>query len=545
MKRFSCLLLLILLSIPVIAAAEAQKHYQGKKMFYNALSIVQNRYIRETSSWLLFTGTVDGIKELLGDEELVVTLQENEIRISTATGNFMVVSESEIMNNAYALTMRFSSLFDMIFQEQPDQRHTDIIYAAIRGMLASLDPYSYFIPPDDFSRLQEQHHGIYGGIGLEITMEHDQFVVVTPYQGSPAFLAGIRPGDQIAAIDGIPTAGLSFLAAAEKIRGPQGSGVTLTIKRPGQSDSFDIPLTRQLIPHHSVTARLIEPGIAYLWIHNFLSNTLADSQKALLPLLKQGDVKGLILDLRYNPGGLLDQALGIADFFLPEGAIASTVSRIRDENHTYRARPEDDLYNGPIVILVNKGSASVAEIMATTLRANMTGIIIGSETFGKGSVQTVFPLRSGGAVRFTTSELISAEDIVITIKGIEPDIQVEDAGMIPSQAGVSIREPQPGEPDSEIPVPLFREYTDDPLILLGRDTLLLYQQYRQESDLAAFLGVDYGAESATEMPGDNTPAMDTENPLTERKTRLFRLLRQAAGDAARRRNITVPRDFAP
>ena len=302
----------------------------------------------------------------------------------------------------------------------------DLIYGAIRGMLDTLDPHSSFMTPDVYKEMQVETQGSFGGLGIEITVREHQLTVVAPIDGTPAQRAGIQAGDHIIRIDKAPTKDMTLVEAVRKLRGPKGSQVTVTIFREGE-EPFDVSITRDIIEVHSVRASdLLEGGIGYIRLVSFQERTAHDLEEALNALKEQG-MRGLILDLRNNPGGLLTQAVQTADLFLEKGkTIVSTEGRVKSQNIRF-VDEHDNPKSFPMVVLVNKGSASASEIVAGALQDHQRAILVGTTTFGKGSVQTVIPLNDGSGLRLTTAKYFTPKGRVIHEVGLTPDIVVEPA----------------------------------------------------------------------------------------------------------------------
>ena len=304
----------------------------------------------------------------------------------------------------------------------------DLIYGAIQGAVGTLDAHSSFMTPEDLRELQIETKGKFSGIGIEIAMKDMVLMVVSPIEGTPAYQMGIQPGDQIVKINGQPTKNMSLADAVKSIRGPQGSKVTLTINREGFAHPRDYVITREIIPIHSVKARILDGGIGYVRVTNFQDQTDADLH-AYLDKMKQRLVpfRGLILDLRNDPGGLLDQAVRVADEFLKSGLIVYTEGRNRQQTGRFYATVGKDKYaNIPMVVLINEGSASASEIVAGALKDQKRALIVGTKSFGKGSVQTIIPMEDDSALRLTTSLYYTPSGITINEKGIVPDVVVDE-----------------------------------------------------------------------------------------------------------------------
>ncbi len=300
----------------------------------------------------------------------------------------------------------------------------ELIQGAIKGMLSSLDPHSTYMKPDDFKELKVETKGSFTGIGIEITMKDGILTVVSPIEGTPAFKKGLRAGDKIIKIKKESTSDLTLMQAVKKLRGPKGTSVTISIHRKGWTNLKRVTIVRDVIPLQSVKSKFLDPGYGYIRVINFQSKTTRDFIKALKDLKAEETIKGLIIDLRNNPGGLLDQAVKVADIFLEDGVIVSTKGRIKDQNMIFKAHKNGDRHDFPMVVLVNEGSASASEIVAGALQDQKKAIVMGAKTFGKGSVQTVIPMSNGAGLRLTTARYYTPNGISIQAKGITPDILV-------------------------------------------------------------------------------------------------------------------------
>jgi carboxyl-terminal processing protease len=306
---------------------------------------------------------------------------------------------------------------------------TDLIESAINGMLNSLDPHSKYLNAKNYQEIQVQTKGEFGGLGIEVTMENGIVKVISPIDETPAQKAGIQAGDLITHLDGEPVQGLTLEQAVERMRGPVNSKITLTVVRQGVEQPFDVAIGRAVIKIKSVRARLEGDDVAYLRISSFSEKTSDELEKAMKEMSQTDGkkVKGVILDLRNNPGGLLDQAVAVSDDFLDQGEIVSTRGRRPDSIQRFNARRGDISGGLPMVVLVNGGSASASEIVAGALQDHHRAVLLGTRTFGKGSVQTVIPLGSQGAIRLTTARYYTPSGRSIQAKGIDPDLIVEQA----------------------------------------------------------------------------------------------------------------------
>ena len=351
-------------------------------------------------------------------------------------------------------TYRQLTLFGDVFQrvredyveEVSDQ---DLVEAAINGMLTSLDPHSAYLPDDNFQKMQVQTRGKFGGLGIEVTMENGFVKVVSPIDDTPADKAGILPEDLIISVDGESIVGLTLNDAVEKLRGPIGSNVKISVQR-AQDEPFEVNIIRDEIKIRSVRSRLYET-IGYIRITTFSEQTSPGLQKAMDDLLAETaeGLAGLVLDLRNNPGGLLSEAIRVSDAFLEKGEIVSTRGRgENDIQHAY-ARPGDISDGLPLVVLINSGSASASEIVAGALKDHRRAVVMGTRSFGKGSVQTITPMPGHGAMRLTTALYFTPSGVSIQAKGISPDIEVAPARIEKLEGGLVREENLRGALDNQ------------------------------------------------------------------------------------------------
>ena len=350
-----------------------------------------------------------------------------------ALAAIMAFSSPAIAQENSSETYRQLSLFGDVFERVRSEYVEDVsdeqlIEAAVNGMLSALDPHSSYLSPKNFREMQTQTRGEFGGLGIEVTMENGFVKVVSPIDDTPAFRAGLKSGDLITHLDGEPVQGLTLPEAVEKMRGKVGSDLKLTVRRENL-DPFNVTVTRDIIKIRSVRSRMEGGDIAYVRITSFSEQTTSGVEQSIKSLRKKarGRLAGIVIDLRNNPGGLLDQSVKVSDAFLDQGEIVSTRSRRADESRRFNAKAGDITDGLPIVVMVNGGSASASEIVAGALQDHRRAIVLGTRTFGKGSVQTIIPLSGNGAIRLTTARYYTPSGRSIQAKGIEPDIVVEQA----------------------------------------------------------------------------------------------------------------------
>ena len=332
-------------------------------------------------------------------------------------------SESDI----YKKIDLFGEVLEKINEEYVDEiNQSESMDSAINGLLQSLDPYSSYLSPDNFQEMQTETSGEFGGLGIEVSMEAGVVKVISPIDDTPASRAGLKAGDYIVKINNIQVQGKSLTEAVELMRGPVGSDIELTVRRRGERKALTFNLTREIIEIQSVKSDLLDKNIGYLRLTSFNENSSQQIKKRITDFDKEKNLKGYILDLRNNPGGLLSQAIRITDFFLDNGEIVSTKGRKSSENRRWFAK-EGDLTDGkPIIVLINYGSASASEIVAGALKDHKRAIILGDRSYGKGSVQSIIPLRNDGAIRLTIAKYYLPSGTSISEVGVTPDIQVDE-----------------------------------------------------------------------------------------------------------------------
>ena len=340
---------------------------------------------------------------------------------------FLNKSFSNNDKNIYQKIDLFSEVLDKINKEYVDEvNQSEVMDAAINGVLQSLDPYSSYMSPEMFDNMQTETSGKFGGLGIEVGMESGVVKVISPIDNSPASRVGIKAGDYIVKINDIQVQGKTLSEAVDLMRGPVGTDIEVTVRRVGKKKAIIFNITREIIEIESVKSKIIDEKIGYLRLTSFNENS-SEQIRDRIKEIKKKKVKGYILDLRNNPGGLLSQAIRISDFFLDYGEIVSTKSRKSSENRKWFSK-KGDLINGKtLIVLINYGSASASEIVAGALKEHKRAILIGENSYGKGSVQSIIPLKNNGAIRLTISKYYLPSGKSISEVGITPDIEIEES----------------------------------------------------------------------------------------------------------------------
>ncbi|QLY25341.1 S41 family peptidase [Bdellovibrio sp. KM01] len=329
----------------------------------------------------------------------------------------------------YADLQNFSKVLNLIQQYYVEETDTKkLVYGAIKGMLRELDPHTNFMPPDIFKDFETETSGEFGGLGIEISNQNGILTIISPIEDAPAWQAGIKAGDKVIAIDGNSTKGMSLVEASSFMRGKKGSKIVLRVVRENEEKPRDITITRGVVKIKSVKYTDMGDGFAYVRITSFIENTGKDLETAIANHIKnnKGQINGLLLDLRRNPGGLLDQAVKVSDMFLKEGVIVSTIGRNKAEKEVAMATKKGKYQNVPLVILVNEYTASASEIVSGALQDNKRALIVGQRTFGKGSVQSVIKLGDGSGLKLTVARYYTPSGVSIQAEGIHPDVEIED-----------------------------------------------------------------------------------------------------------------------
>jgi len=323
----------------------------------------------------------------------------------------------------------FSEVLETIQDEYVDEiDQADVMDSAIDGILQSLDPYSSYMNPELFKEMKTETSGKFGGLGIEVSMESGVVKVISPIDDTPAAKAGIKSGDYIVKINDDQVQGKTLMEAVNLMRGPVGTSIELTVRRKGEKKAINFEIIREIIEIKSVVSKVIEKKVGYLRLRAFNDNSDDQLKKQISKLEKQNKLTGYILDLRNNPGGLLSQAVKISDFFLHDGEIVSTRGRKSRENRKFFAKKGDKIDGKPLIVLINNGSASASEIVAGALQDQKRAILLGETTYGKGSVQSIIPLRNNGAIRLTISKYYLPSGKSISEVGVSPDIQISEEG---------------------------------------------------------------------------------------------------------------------
>lgn len=346
---------------------------------------------------------------------------------ASLTGN-VLANKEEAKGLPLDQLRNFSDIFSRIKSDYVEDVEDEVLLEhAIRGMLSGLDPHSTYLSPDEYNELRIGTSGEFGGLGIQVGMEDGFVKVIAPIDDTPAQRAGIQAGDLIIRLDDTPVKGLTLNEAVKLMRGKPGTTLRLTVVREGVEQPLKIDIKRDVIKVKSIKKRMLESGFGYVRISQFQSKTADNMVDAIEDLKKEagGSLKGLVLDLRNNPGGVLNGAVAVSDAFLKKGLIVYTEGRVNDSKLRFNATPDDILDNAPLVVLVNQGSASASEIVSGALQDHKRGIIVGNQTFGKGSVQTILPLSNGTAVKLTTARYFTPSGRSIQAEGIKPDIELD------------------------------------------------------------------------------------------------------------------------
>ena len=341
--------------------------------------------------------------------------------------NIFHVANAQSTDKLYKKIDLFSEVLETIQKEYVDEvDQADVMDSAINGVLQSLDPYSAYMSPSTFEEMQTETSGQFGGLGIEVSMESGVVKVISPIDDTPAAKAGVKAGDYIVRINNEQVQGKTLMEAVNLMRGPVGSPIEITVRRKGLKKAKIFNIVREIIEIKSVVSKLIDDEIGYLRLRSFNENSSNQLKKEISELEKNNKLVGYIFDLRNNPGGLLSQAIKISDFFLDDGEIVSTKGRKKNENRKFFAKKGDRIKGKPLIVLINNGSASASEIVAGALQEQKRAVLLGENTYGKGSVQSIIPLKNKGAIRLTISKYYLPSGKSISEVGVSPDIKVEE-----------------------------------------------------------------------------------------------------------------------
>jgi carboxyl-terminal processing protease len=374
--------------------------------------------------FLLATAAILGLTlNVMAEEDITLTIEKE--------ADTVILEPRLPLNELRVFAEAFNRISSAYVEEIDDKT---LLENAIKGMLSQMDPHSSYLDKDSFNDLQESTSGNYGGLGIEIGMEDGLLKVISPIDDTPAANAGIESGDLIIQLDETPVKGMSLSEAIEAMRGEPGSNIEILLIKTDNPTPTPLTLTRQIIKVASVRQRYLEEGFGYLRIAQFQSGTGDEVEKALIQLKDKGDLEGLVIDLRNNPGGVLQAAVAVSDVFIDDGLIVYTRGRMEDSETRYNARTPDSIQGVPIVVLVNAGTASASEIVAGALQDHGRAIVMGTTTFGKGSVQTILPLTNEKAIKLTTARYYTPDGKSIQAEGIIPDIWVDRSTVTPAKS---------------------------------------------------------------------------------------------------------------
>lgn len=408
--------------------------------------------------------------------------------VATQVAGPLLAQETRANETVYQQLDLFGDVFERIRAQYVDDVDSEeLIRAAINGMLSSLDPHSSYLSPDDFEDMRVQTRGVFGGLGIEITQADGMVRVITPIDDTPAFHAGVQPGDLITHANGESLMGLTLNEVLDLLRGPVGSEVIITVLRDGVAEPFDLSLIRDQIRMQAVRVRT-EGNIVVLRVTTFSEQTYenlrAGLEEAVADLGGIDQVQGVVLDLRNNPGGLLMQAIRVSDAFLDRGEIVSTRGRTEGQGERYNAEPGDLIDGRPIVVLINGGSASASEIVAGALQDHRRAVVVGTRSFGKGSVQSLIPLRGDGAMRLTTSLYYTPSGRSIQALGVAPDIIVQQQPRVEETEGDEAVDEPAGRTESSLRGAIGQQMSDD-------ERRQMEEEERAAEEVARLRGEDY------------------------------------------------------
>jgi len=428
--------------------------------------------MRKLIKLLIFTGVISGV--CIG-WNLNISAQELKLK-TTSKKETQEKKDAQLYDNLEL----FATVVDLVQREYVDDvKPKDLIYGALEGMLASLDPYSQFLDPETYQELKVETEGEFGGIGIVIAIKDGILTIVSPLEDTPGYKAGLEAGDRIVKINGESTKGITLMEAVKKLRGKPGTEVILTVLREKEHRLIDFKIVRDVIKIKSIKeAKVLEDNIGYIKLMEFQENTTSDFKKALKELDAEG-IEGLILDLRNNPGGLLDVAVDVTSEFLPQGKlIVYTKGRSEKQNMEFKSKGGSFLEK-PVIVLINKGTASGAEILSGALQDNNRAVIIGQSSFGKASVQTIIPMKDGSALRLTTAHYYTPGGNLISEKGIQPDIVLKETKLTKKKEELSSEEIFEQIEKGKEKIPSEKEKEIDPVLEKALDIMKGLIKYRR------------------------------------------------------------------
>jgi carboxyl-terminal processing protease len=448
---------------------EAHETERELRPIHEVMTQVLDNYVLALDPVRLAVAAIEGMMAPNGGERITVTRKGDAVRLQAGEASVMLPLARDARTNRESI----SAAYHFIRQKAPAVAPKELAYGAIDGMLGQLDQHSSFMTPEVYKEMRLETQGTFGGLGIQVAVKDRQLVVVTPIAATPAERAGVQPGDRIVKIDDMPTQQMTLTEAVQRLRGPAGSKVMLTIVRQDSPGPFQISLIREIIALKPVKALTLERDIGYMRVASFSEQSGRDLQKAVQTLAAKG-VKGIILDLRGNNGGLFNESIRTAELFLDEGQpIVSTASRHKNEAAQYNATHPGALSRVPMIVLVDGGSASASEIVAAALQDLRRALIVGKNTYGKGSVQTIIPLKGGSALRLTTARYVTPGGRSIDGVGIQPDLVVRDRLEEGSSAKPVGVEPVPAKKRERSRlvrerVRIIAEDEGDPAVVIGR-----------------------------------------------------------------------------
>ncbi|MFH2047298.1 MAG: S41 family peptidase [Pseudomonadota bacterium] len=487
--------------------------YQEEKKNNNILPVIYDYIIKyypvEVNNDVIINGALKGLKQKLGADNFRIIGKNKNTIILSFDNSRLPNSRKEILRTNPKKTI--SDIYESALYFYPDTTSSVLIQSIADGMLSSLDPHSSYLNPADYQELKIGSKGSLTGVGIEISIKDDVLTVVSPIEGSPAQVAGLKSGDKIIKIDNVLTRGMSLIEAVRKIRGPTGSKVTLSIQRDEWTNLEEITIARRSIAIQSVKSKIIDGKYGYIRINYFQANTSNDFKNIIDNIAREKRTKGIIIDLRNNPGGLLNQVVKTTDFFLDSGTIVFTKSRVENLNMTFNAHQDNNDYKLPVIILVNSGTASGAEIFAAALQDYKKAFVIGERTFGKGTVQTIYPLEDGSAIKLTTAKYITPNGNEIQQNGIIPDLTLLTEKNVVKKREENLQNSmlnEYGKTTGEKLTILIDSSKEDPMIELATEIF-------KKSSSASYVDLLLSAKQIAAKSDNSLAKKDSESKYTE------------------------------